>query len=200
MTLTAGAPRGKTLILKADSLASEGGAWLVIESAGQADRWVEIAEAPLTVGSGADCAILIADPHVSHRHAEFARTPGGVVLRDLGSRNGTRVANIAIKEAVLSSGAEIVIGKTRLRFEMGGESGKLGRLVREPVRDDELAGVPARFGDAVGTSAEMRRLFALLVRIAPTDLTVTLIGETGTGKDVLSRAIHDASPRREAPQ
>ena len=82
---------------------------------------------------------------------------------------------------------------------MGGESGKLGRLVREPVRDDELAGAPTRFGGAVGASSPMRRLFALLARIAPTDLTITLIGETGTGKDVLARAIHETSPRRSAP-
>src|SRR5262245_30969624 len=129
MAVRARAPQGKTLLLKADSLAPDGGAWLVVETPGQDDRWIEIGEEPPTVGNGAGCALRIDDPHVSQRHAELARTPSGVVLRDLGSSNGTRVANIAIKEAVLSSGTEIVIGTTRLRFEMGGESGKLGRLV-----------------------------------------------------------------------
>jgi DNA-binding NtrC family response regulator len=82
---------------------------------------------------------------------------------------------------------------------MGGEGGQLGRLAHEPVRDDELAAVPARFGQAVGSSLAMRRIFALLGRLAPTDLTVTLVGETGTGTDVLARAIHDVSPRASAP-
>jgi DNA-binding NtrC family response regulator len=197
--MTESAPRTKTLILKADSLTPEGGAWLVVERVGQPSRWIEIGDEPLLVGTGEDCAIALDDPHVSNRHAELFRTPTGIVLRDLGSSNGTRIANIAIKEAVLSSGAEITVGTTKLRFEMGGEAGKLGRLAREPVGDDELAGIPARFGGAVGASAAMRRVFALLARLAPTDLTITLVGETGTGKDVLARAVHDASPRASGP-
>jgi DNA-binding NtrC family response regulator len=100
---------------------------------------------------------------------------------------------------VLSSGTEIRIGKTSLRFEMGGEAGRLGRLAHDPVRDEELAGAPSSFGTAVGTSGAMRRLFALLTRLAPTELTVTLIGETGTGKDVLAHALHGASPRAAQP-
>jgi len=189
----------KTRILKSDSPAPPGGgAWLVVESDGNAGRWTEIGEAPLVVGSGKDCDVQLDDPHVSYHHAALSRGPNGIVLRDLDSSNGTRVANIAIKEAVLSSGAEIVVGTTRLRFELGGESGKPARLMREPVGDDELRDVPGRFGGAVGPGVAMRRVFALLARIAPTDLTITLIGETGTGKDVLARAIHEASPRKEA--
>jgi transcriptional regulator with PAS, ATPase and Fis domain len=196
--------RVKTRILKEDSLQSsrsaEGApAWLVVEAEGQSGRWIQIGDQPVVVGSGAGCAIHLDDPHVSFNHAELTRTPSGAVLRDLGSSNGTRVANIAIKEAVLSSGAEIVVGTTRLRFEMGDKSGDLARLVREPVGEEEVRGVPSRFGAAVGASEVMRRLFALLGRIAPTDLTITLIGETGTGKDVLAHAVHAASPRRDAP-
>jgi two-component system, NtrC family, response regulator GlrR len=191
--------RETTLILKADSMAPEVGAWLVIDLPGQPSRWVEIGDEPLLVGSGKGCAVILADPHVSNRHAELFRTPAGIVLRDLGSSNGTRVANIVVKEAVLSSGAEITFGTAKLRFEMGGELGKLERLAREPVRDDELAGVPARFGGAVGSSPTIRKLFALLGRIAPSNLTITLIGETGTGKDVLAHAIHELSLRAGGP-
>ena len=187
--------RETTLILKVDPVAPEGRAWLIVEESGQPSRWVEIGDQPLLVGSGKGCQVVLADPHVSSRHAELVRTSDGVLLRDLGSRNGTRVANISVKEAVLSTGAEITVGTTRLRFEMGGELGDLGRLAHEPVRDDELAGVPSRFGGAVGSSIAMRRLFALLGRIGPTNLTVTLTGETGTGTDVLAHAIHHVSPR-----
>jgi DNA-binding NtrC family response regulator len=200
MTETARAPREKTQILKVQPpVPPAGGAWLVVEVSGGGERWTEIGEQPLIVGSGTDCQVSLDDPHVSHHHAELSLAPGGVMLRDLGSSNGTRVANIAIKEVVLSSGAQILVGTTRLRFELGGEGGNPARLMREPVRDEELGELPPRFGAAVGTATVMRRLFALLGRIAPTDLTITLIGETGTGKDVLAHAIHDASPRREAP-
>jgi DNA-binding NtrC family response regulator len=192
-------PRETTLILKADSLAPEVAAWLVIERAGQPSRRVEIGGVPLVVGTSKDCTVTLDDPHVSNRHAELFRTPSGIVLRDLGSSNGTRIANIAIKEVVLCSGTEITVGTTQLRFEMGGDAAELDRLAHEPVRDDELASVPAHFGGAVGSSLAMRRIFALLARLAPTDLTITLVGETGTGKDVLARAIHDVSPRARAP-
>jgi DNA-binding NtrC family response regulator len=196
-------PERITQILRSNPLAPRGaGLWLVVEVPWQPDRWVELGEQPLVVGSAADCGLRLDDPHVSSRHAELARVAGGVVLRDLGSSNGTRVADMAVKEVVLTSGVPIVMGTTRLRFEItsgSGGAGDTGRLVRDPVGDDELRDVPPRFGGAVGTGPAMRRLFALLARIAPTDLTVTLIGETGTGKDVLAHAIHDVSPRRAGP-
>jgi DNA-binding NtrC family response regulator len=55
------------------------------------------------------------------------------------------------------------------------------------------------FGKLEASSTAMREVFTLLRRLAPTEITVTLIGETGTGKDVLARAIHAASARSEAP-
>ena len=195
-------PRDTTLILQAEPASRKAAAWLIVEQSGQPIRSIEIGSTPLLVGSGSDCAVILKDPHVSNRHVELARTSAGVVVRDLGSRNGTRVANIAVKEVVLSSEAEITVGTTKLRLDLGGELrelGGLGRLARETVRDDELSGVPARFGDAVGSSATMRKLFALLGRIAPSNLTVTLLGETGTGKDVLAHAIHNVSPRAGGP-
>jgi DNA-binding NtrC family response regulator len=191
--------RGETLVLNAESLTPEGSAWIIVETAGRAGRPVEIGADPILIGSEEGCRVVIDDPHVSRKHAEIARTPAGIVLRDLGSRNGTQVGRLSVKEVVLSSGAEIKIGMTTLRFEMGGEAGRLARLAHEPVRDEELAGVPSSFGPAVGVAPVMRRLFALLARLAPTELTVTLLGETGTGKDVLAHAIHAASPRAAEP-
>jgi DNA-binding NtrC family response regulator len=192
--------RDLTLALNASSLTPEGSAWLMVEpSDGAPGRPVEIGLEPLVLGSADECAVQVDDPHVSRRHAEVRRTTDGIVLRDLGSRNGTQVGRITVKEAVLSSGAEIRIGTTNIRFEMGGESGRLARLAHEPVREEELAQVSAHFGLAIGGSAPMRRVFALLGRLAPTELTITLIGETGTGKDVLAHAVHDASPRATRP-
>jgi transcriptional regulator with GAF, ATPase, and Fis domain len=62
----------------------------------------------------------------------------------------------------------------------------------------ELSTEP-RFADLVGASAALRRLFVVLPRIAGSDTTVLLLGETGTGKTMLAQAIHDAGPRASQP-
>ena len=68
-------------------------------------------------------------------------------------------------------------------------------LERRPVatRDD------AAVGGMVGRTAVMRALFASLRRVAPQDTTVLVTGETGTGKELVARAVHDLSPRATAP-
>jgi DNA-binding NtrC family response regulator len=55
------------------------------------------------------------------------------------------------------------------------------------------------FGGAVGSTPAMRKLFGTLSRVAATDSTVMLLGETGTGKEMLARAIHEGSPRKAGP-
>jgi transcriptional regulator with GAF, ATPase, and Fis domain len=55
------------------------------------------------------------------------------------------------------------------------------------------------FDSIIGRSAAMHRLFDILGKVAPTNVTVLVQGETGTGKELVARAIHNASPRRTAP-
>jgi len=55
------------------------------------------------------------------------------------------------------------------------------------------------FHDIIGKSAPMQRLFDLLPKIADSSSTVVVEGETGTGKELVARAIHQLSPRREKP-
>jgi DNA-binding NtrC family response regulator len=191
--------KGETLALEIATLTPEGTAWVVVEQGPSTGRSIVLGADPMVFGSDPACGLVITDPHVSRRHAEIARTEEGHVLRDLGSKNGTFVGRLAVKEVTLTSGAEIRVGTSTLRFEVGGEEGRLTRLARAPLREEELAGAPGQFGPALGSSPAMRRLFALLARLSPTDLTVTLTGQTGTGKDVLARGIHQASPRAQQP-
>lgn len=61
----------------------------------------ELAMRPLIVGTSADADLVIADPQVSRRHCELQLTGEGIVSRDLGSKNGTRVGKLVIREALL---------------------------------------------------------------------------------------------------
>lgn len=54
-----------------------------------------------------------------------------------------------------------------------------------------------RFDQIIGDSAPMQRVFALMRKVIPTDTTILLEGETGTGKELVARAIHQQSPRQE---
>ena len=56
-----------------------------------------------------------------------------------------------------------------------------------------------RFGNSVSRSPLMQQVLAALSRLAQTELTITIVGETGTGKDVMAQAVHQHSPRRNGP-
>ncbi len=61
------------------------------------------------------------------------------------------------------------------------------------------AGGRKRYHRLIGESEPMRKVFALVQRVAATDATVLVVGENGTGKELIAHAIHDASPRRGGP-
>jgi transcriptional regulator with GAF, ATPase, and Fis domain len=105
---------------------------------------------------------------------------------DLESTNGTFVNGVRVRDATLPAGATAGLGTTALRLE------------RAPHVAVELS--PAnRFGEVLGRSISMRRLFRILDRVAEGDATILLRGETGTGKEVVARSVHEASRRAGAP-
>ncbi len=140
----------------------------------------------LSIGRSPRCAIVLDDPSVSKVHAEVQATPRGVRLVDLQSLNGTFIGAIAIVDVYLTRPCEFHCGAKRLRF------------VPEPTHDIHVS-APARFGGLVGTTPEMIDLFAKLKRYAPTTMSILIRGETGTGKELVAHAIHEASPRRGKP-
>jgi DNA-binding NtrC family response regulator len=179
-------------------------AWLIVAPGTPAEQRIPLGTEPICIGTGEDADFRIPDPHVSRRHVEVHRTPVGVLVHDLGSRNGTYVDGNAVKECVVTNGATIRIGTTSIRVE----TERLGSNPPAPDPRDLLRGLPDEesippagpsFGAAVGRSIGMRRIFAMLNRLAPTELTVTLTGETGTGKDILARAMHAQSGRVHGP-
>ncbi len=143
--------------------------------------------AEVTVGTAASNSLVLTDPTVSGYHFVLQVGPQGVLLRDLDSTNGTMLGAFRVGSAYVTSGAVITIGMTKLRYD------ELAAQLDEPLSDDDY------FGRALGRSIAMRRLFQVLPRIAATDSTVLIEGETGTGKGVLAEAIHQASARAQKP-
>jgi transcriptional regulator with GAF, ATPase, and Fis domain len=71
------------------------------------------------------------------------------------------------------------------------------RLAKENLYLEEEARTDHNFGEIVGDSAALRRVLKEVETVAPTGSTVLIRGETGTGKELVARALHDLSPRRE---
>ncbi|MHB8875406.1 MAG: sigma-54-dependent transcriptional regulator [Myxococcaceae bacterium] len=71
------------------------------------------------------------------------------------------------------------------------------KLREQAAGAKDAGGAAEGFGALLGRSAAMREVYSLLERAAPLDITVLLLGETGTGKELAARAIHDRGPRRD---
>jgi transcriptional regulator with GAF, ATPase, and Fis domain len=137
------------------------------------------------VGKAPDNDLVLLDERVSRHHCEITRAPDGVRVRDLDSTNGTFVESARITDAVAPIGTIIRVGDVELALRPNVEL-----LDIEPFAGTEFEGVIAR-------SPVMRRIFRLLDGVAKTDGTVLLQGETGTGKEVLARAVARRSHRGE---
>ena len=73
------------------------------------------------------------------------------------------------------------------------------RLSRENIYLKEEIRGALHFGEIVGESKALKRILGQVATVAPTDATVLLLGETGTGKELIAHAIHTASERRNRP-
>jgi two-component system response regulator GlrR len=140
-----------------------------------------------SIGSEPGNDLHLPEPTVSGFHSEIRVDATGIRIVDLGSRNGTIVDGVQIKEAFLRTGSVIRLGGATLRFELADGGNRL-------LLSDRTA-----FGGMFGISAPMRGSFALMEKAAASDATVLLEGETGTGKGQAAEAIHQESARAKAP-
>ncbi|MCI0570113.1 MAG: sigma 54-interacting transcriptional regulator [Myxococcaceae bacterium] len=131
--------------------------------------------------------VLAGDRTVSRHHCDIRTTERGYLLVDLGSTNGTFLDGRRVERAYLSTGSLIRVGQSTLHFSLVDEEVRV-----EPAADGQL-------GEMIGASVKMRQVFSLIRKIAPLDLSVVLQGETGTGKELVARAIHSLSARRTGP-
>ena len=131
--------------------------------------------------------LVLSDPMVSRFHCELQLDSTSARVVDFGSKNGTTVDGIRVRDAYLNQGSLIKLGHCVLRFQLAGQTHPVGLSSR------------TEFGAAVGHSITMRVMFNLLERAAQSDATILLEGETGTGKGIIAEAVHDLSPRKGKP-
>jgi transcriptional regulator with AAA-type ATPase domain len=136
----------------------------------------------VTVGSSAS-RVEIRDPSLLPRHFKVHTNRGRAMVQPLSGTvlvDGQRVRGLF----------PLMAGET---FEAGGSQFQLVGQPREehPER--------ASFGDMIGESPSIKRVFGMLHRMAAHDETVLLLGESGTGKELAARGLHDLGPRASGP-
>lgn len=149
----------------------------------------------ITLGREPTCDIPIPEQAVSREHARIRKMPaGGYRLMDLGSRNGTMVRGRFITELDLEPNMELRIGDAIFKFVAEGAERYVGHRL-DGVRSPKVPAV----ADLVG-GAQMAQIALELERLGPTELSCVVLGETGTGKEVVARALHNLSQRKGALQ
>ncbi len=160
---------------------------LVVEAGPSRGARFVVAAGHARMGSAEGNELRLADETVSRFHCEIRVRADGITLRDRGSTNGTFVAGVRLRDADVPAGALVTLGNSVVRID----------------RRDEAAFIELspkhELGELCGRSPAMRALYALIERVAPTDTTVLVTGETGTGKDVVARTTHALSKRARGP-
>jgi DNA-binding NtrC family response regulator len=150
-------------------------------------REIDVTQDAIQLGKSRQCDVVLPDESVSRAHAEIRRQGDNYRVVDMQSTNGLFIGGVRVSDGFLRPGDVLGLGKVQLRFM---------------PRDSRVEILPSEadaFGPVCGRSLAMRKIFGVLERVAGAEATILLEGETGTGKALLARAIHDASPRRDGP-
>jgi len=158
---------------------------VVVQAGPDAGKDFEVRDGTVLVGTHADCQVRLTDGGISRRHATLELMGARVRVVDQGSKNGTRYLGAKFTRLDVPVGATIELGNTSLSL--------LPLMKANAVSERES------LGHLVGRSAVMRRLYAQLEVIGPTDATTLIEGETGSGKELVARTLHELSPRKAEP-
>ena len=145
-------------------------------------------EAPvIRIGARRGNDLQLSDSKVSGLHCEITLDARGYRVRDLDSTNGTYVGGFRANDVYIHPGTQLSVGSSKIRFEPLGESVEIA-----------LADT-SQLGQMLGRSVRMREMFARLEKLAASNATVLVTGETGVGKELVAESLHDYSPRSKGP-
>ena len=141
----------------------------------------------IRIGTNDKNDLVLSDNTISRFHCEIRRLRDDYLLVDHDSTNGTYVGDLRLREAFLYPNCEMLIGNSLVRFVP---------LVEEiPVYPI----AKSCYGAIIGGAPRMREIYGIIDKVAPSELSVIIEGETGTGKELVARAIHDGSRRARGP-
>ena len=143
----------------------------------------ELSGRTMTIGTDPGNDLVLSDDSVSRFHCRIAVDTLGIKIVDTRSANGTRTSGLRIGDAYIEDDVRLELGRSELLVALGSSESEI------PLYNADS------FGGAVGRSVAMRDVFELARRAASSNATTLILGETGTGKDVLARAIHFHSAR-----
>jgi sigma-54 dependent transcriptional regulator, acetoin dehydrogenase operon transcriptional activator AcoR len=146
----------------------------------------------LTIGRDPSNLICVPEQAVSRQHARIYTRDDRWFLQDLGSRNGTMVDGSYVGEIELEPNHEIRVGDAIFKYVDAGAEKCVAYRIDGKVAGERKAKL---FTELVG-GAQLDHIAADIERIAPKELSAVILGETGTGKEVVARAIHRLSGRR----
>ncbi len=161
---------------------------LRVHSPAAVPQEVQLGSSSCFIGSGLKNTIVLSDPSVSRAHAEIRVVPDGILVTDLGSRNGTFYAGQRVGEITFPFGAEIRIANVRVEIHADLED--LARTEPTPQ---------AIFRGLIGVSEAMRQTFAMISRLDSSLAGILILGESGVGKELIARAIHEGSAAKTGP-
>jgi len=140
-----------------------------------------------SIGKSASNDLVLTDDYISNFHCKIENRKGIFFLKDLKSTNGTLLNGQRVIEGALPFGSVLEVGRIRLRFYSAEEARPL-----EPSTATEFEGIHSKH-------PKMREIFALIQRVASSDATILIQGDTGTGKELIARAFHKCSARSRKP-
>jgi two-component system, NtrC family, response regulator HydG len=136
----------------------------------------------ITIGKDPDSHVVLDDRFASSHHFRLTRRGNVFHLKDLGSTNGTFVNGSRVLEGEIAIGAVIRVGESEMVIEPQPKQGEA-----------------PNFEGMVGDDPGLGRVRDVIERVAPSTAAVLIFGETGTGKELVARAIHNRSPRAQGP-
>ena len=172
---------------------------LAVFAAGGTTRHALPQSGRVSLGRAEGNDIRVEDSSVSRRHA-ILHLGSTLQVEDLGSANGTKLrrekgaaGTVRLEDYVVKAGelVEFAVGDV---VNIGS-----AMVVVRCVGEAPVAKEPGFGGTYIIRDEAMKRLYAMVDRIAEGPISVLLLGETGVGKEVLAETIHRKSPRAKAP-
>ncbi len=146
-----------------------------------------LAKPIVRIGTNERNDLVLDDNTVSRFHSEIRHVGDEWLLVDRDSTNGTYVGNLRVREAFLYPNVELLIGNSLVRFVPLVEEIQVYPIARN------------RYGKLVGSAPRMREVYGIIDKVAPSELSIVIEGETGTGKELVASAIHERSRRQRQP-